>query len=450
MLRVERISFLELRQKKMRQAKRGKIFYGWYITMVAFTANFISVGTGFYIFNAFMQPLCVERGWTRTDISAALMIGGLIGIIGQLINGSIVMRIGPRILMFFGSLFAGIFFIQLGQVQDIWLFYLFYILLYLGNSAYGGIVANTAVANWFVLKRGKALGFATAGISFSGAVVPFIALLLLERFGLEDTFLFIGVAIVAVGPIAWLIVRNRPEEHNLLPDGFVPPTEIFSEKSNSPIQIIAREKGNKRKKRVKKDSAVFWTTAKMIRAQAFWRVGFAFAMVMFGVVGVMSQLKPRFSDIGFNDQIAMAMMSATALMGACGKYVWGILCDHFDPCRVVSVLMATCSFGLIFSLFENSVTALILFIIVFGFSMGGVMSTFPIMIAHLFGRESFASVGRFLGLFLLLQMPGYLVASLSYDLTGSYNLAYFIFILLGLLGAFLIFSVKPPILTKEL
>ena len=35
----------------MRQTKRGKIFYGWYITAVAFTANFISVGTGFYIFN---------------------------------------------------------------------------------------------------------------------------------------------------------------------------------------------------------------------------------------------------------------------------------------------------------------------------------------------------------------------------------------------------------------
>jgi len=432
----------------MRQTKESKIFYGWYITAVAFTANFMSVGTGFYIFNAFMQPLCVKRGWTRTDISAALMIGGLIGIFGQLISGTLVIRIGPRILMLFGSLFAGIFFIQLGQVQEIWLFYLFYILLYLGNGAYGGIVANSAVANWFVLKRGKALGFATAGISLSGAVVPFIALLLLERFGLEYTFLCIGLAIVAEGPVAWLIVKNRPEDHNLLPDGLEPATEADPPDNMHPVQTTAKSKKNKAKKTAKEAGSIIWTPAKIIRVQAFWRVGIAFAMVMFGVVGVMSQLKPRFSDIGFNDQTAMAMMGATALMGAFGKYVWGIFCDRFDPRRVVTVLMVACSFGLSFSLFENSIPALILFIIVFGFSMGGVMSTFPIIIAHLFGRESFAHVGRFLGLFLILQMPGYLVASLSYDLTGSYNFAYGIFIILGLFAALLIFSVKPPCLTK--
>ena len=68
-----------------------------WLTAVAFTANFMSVGTGFYIFNAFMQPLCVERGWTRTDISTALMIGGLIGIFGQLISGIVSQRLLPAI-----------------------------------------------------------------------------------------------------------------------------------------------------------------------------------------------------------------------------------------------------------------------------------------------------------------------------------------------------------------
>jgi MFS transporter, OFA family, oxalate/formate antiporter len=51
------------------------IDYGWYIVLVAFLANFTSVGTTFYIFNAFMEPLCRAHGWTRTDINAAIVLG---------------------------------------------------------------------------------------------------------------------------------------------------------------------------------------------------------------------------------------------------------------------------------------------------------------------------------------------------------------------------------------
>ncbi|MBW1678580.1 MAG: MFS transporter [Deltaproteobacteria bacterium] len=430
----------------MRQTKGSKIFYGWYITTMSFITNFMSVGTGFYIFNAFMQPLCSEHGWTRTDISGALMIGGFIGLFGQFVNGTLVIRFGARILMLWGSFLAGIAFIQLGRVESLWLFYLFCILLYLGNGSYGGIVAHTVVNNWFILKRGKALGLATAGISLSGAIIPFLALLLLERISLESAFLWIGLVIVAIGPVAWLVVRNRPEDHGLLPDGLEPATEADPQDNINLTQTTARSKKGIAKETSKDAGSLIWTTAKMIRVQAFWKVGFAFAMVMLGVVGVMSQLKPHFSDIGFDDRTAMAMMAATALMGAFGKYVWGIFCDRFDPRRVVTVLMTACSLGLCFSLFENSIPALVLFIIIFGFAMGGVMATFPILIAYLFGRESFAQVGRFLWLFLLLQMPGYLVASLSFDLTGSYNTAYSIFIALYIAAALLILSVKRPIL----
>ncbi|MBN2468937.1 MAG: MFS transporter [Deltaproteobacteria bacterium] len=424
----------------MNHPEEDKLFYGWYITLTAFIANFMSVGSGFYIFNAFMQPLCAEHNWTRTDISGALMIGGFLGIFGQFIIGTLVIRFGPRPLMLCGTLVAGISFILLGQVNALWLFYFLYILLYVSNGAYGGIVANTAVNNWFVLKRGKALGIATAGISLSGAVIPFLALLLLEEVGLESTFLLIGLVILALGPIAWLAIKNRPEDHGLLPDG-VKVEAILRAPDIIPLGV--KPETCEKEKAAGHGSPV-WTTAQMIRVQAFWKTGFAFAALMVGIVGVMSQLKPRFSDIGFDDRTAMAMMSATALMGAVGKYVWGMLCDRFDPRRVMALLMVACSLGLGFSFFENSLPALIFFIIVFGFAMGGAMATFPIAIAYLFGRESFAHVGRFLWMFLLLQMPGYLIAALSFDLTGSYNVAYGVFIVLDLIAAGLIVSMKKP------
>jgi len=84
------------------------------------------------------------------------------------------------------------------------------------------------------------------------------------------------------------------------------------------------------------------------------------------------------------------------------------------------------------------------FILLFGFAMGGVMSTFPILIADLYGRESFASVARFMALFFLLQAAGYLLMGQSYDRTGSYNTAYTVFLLLDIIAAGLILSVRRP------
>ncbi len=411
-----------------------KPFYGWCVVGMAFVANFMSVGTNFYIFNAFMEPLCAHRGWTRTDINLALMIGTFIGFFAQLLYGTLVMRTGPRVLMTVGALLAGAAFMLLGRAQELVTFYAFYVLLFLGNGALGGIVANTAVSNWFVKKRGKAMGTATAGVSLSGAIIPFIALMILQKAGLSMSFMYIGMALLFASPIAWITIRNTPEEHGMLPDG----DAALTDQGPKPRSQETAKPG-------KKDfTDYFWKPRRLVRTGAFWKTGMGFAFVMMGVVGVMSQLKPRFADIGFSDRTAMAMMCATALLGAMGKYVWGYFCDKVDPRRVVAALIVGNAIGLGLALIKGSTLSMGLFIIVFGFSMGGVMSTFPIIVAHFFGRESFAPVLRFVALFLMFQLMGYLIAGRSYDITGSYDSAYMIYILLDLVAAALIISIKTP------
>jgi sugar phosphate permease len=414
-----------------------KIFYGWYIAWIAFFAHFMSVGTGFYAFNAFMEPLCELRNWTRTDVNIALVCGTFFGIIGQFIYGTIIVRTGVRILMLLGSLVGGIAFILLMRAEQLWQFYLFYILLYLGNGAYGGIVASTAVNNWFLVNRGKALGFATAGMSLSGAILPLLAMMLILQTGIEGASLIIGAAILTIAPITWFVVRDWPETYGLFPDG-VYHSGAEEEDAASVPAISGITSSNIR------SGEVFWTLPRLVKTGTFWKLGISYAMVMIGVVGVMSQLKPRFSDIGFSDMTAMGMMAATAFTGAVGKFFWGLMCDRFESRRVVSLLAAINGLSLGLALCRNSLPALLLFIVIFGFTMGGVMSTYPIIIADLFGRKSFPSVIRFVSIFLILQLLGYILAGQSFDRTGSYDSAYMLFIGLALLAAVLLFTVKRP------
>jgi MFS family permease len=145
----------------------------------------------------------------------------------------------------------------------------------------------------------------------------------------------------------------------------------------------------------------------------------------------------------------MLMMAATALMGTFGKFFWGMLCDRVDPRKVVATLTFCGGAGLSLMLLESSLPVLILFILVYGFAMGGVMSTLPIIVADLFGRRSFASVAKFMPLFIVLQAIGLEAMGQSMDRTGSYNSAYMLFIALAAAAAILVLSVKRPDLKKE-
>jgi len=408
---------------------------------IVFTAHFMSVGTAFYAMNAFMEPLCAAHAWSRTEVNLALTLGTLFGFFGQFVFGTLVMRLGPRLLMLTGSLAAGLALILLGRTDALWSFYILYVLLYLSNGAYGGIVANTAVSNWFVLKRGRALGVATAGISLSGAVLPLVTMILIVKTDLAGAFMWLGLMVLTVAPLSWLVIRDWPEDYGLAPDGQAP----LAESSWRP-EGRSESRPNEASAPAKRPPVrqPFWTPARLVRTSAFWKLGISFALVQITLVGIMSQLKPRFVDLGFGDMTAMGMMCTTAFLGAVGKYVWGVFCDRYESKYVVAVLIGANALGLILGLLPGSLLALILFILIFGFAMGGVMSTLPIMVADLFGRESFAAVLRFVSLFLILQLFGYIIVGLSYDHLGSYDPAYILYVGLDLVALYLILTLKSP------
>ncbi|MFZ5573240.1 MAG: MFS transporter [Thermodesulfobacteriota bacterium] len=418
------------------KTKTTKVFYGWYIVGIAFWANFMSVGTGFYALNAFMEPLCNLRGWTRTDINLALVIGTFFGFLGQFVYGTLVRRGGVRRLMLLGALSSGVSFVFIPRAETLWGFYLVYTLLFIGNGAYGGIVAATAVNNWFIQKRGQALGLSTSGISLSGAVLPMTALYAITRAGIEEAALILGASVLLVAPLAWSLVRDWPEDLGLQPDGL--PGHAPAE-----LQRHTAVPTNHRPSESLAGSYTPWTLARLLRNGSFWKMGCSFGLLMIGTVGVMSQLKPRFSDLGFNDLHAMGLMSVTALVGAMGKYFWGSFCDRFEPTRVAVILSLANAAGLGLALFHDSFVALTLFMVVFGFTMGGIMSIYPVMVAHLFGRESFPSVLRYISIFLISQLLGYIIAGQSFDRAGSYDPAYGIFMILDCIAAILLLSMKP-------
>lgn len=409
-----------------------KFYFGWIIVAVSFAANFLGAGTGFYIFNAFIEPLCSARGWTRAEINVAPMLGYIMNLLGVFIFGTMVHRVGPRILMGICSVFTALSFLLLGFTSDLYVFYALFMLLFFSISGMSGIVTATAVNNWFVLKRGFALGIATAGVSLAGVILPAFALAIIQTRGLMAAFLWISVIVVFMAPVAFALIRTGPEEFGLMPDG------------------VAHEKGalyddepfyNGRSSGVAHEKSV-WTLPMLIRSQAFWKISIAYGLSMGSVMGVMFQLKPRFTDVGFDHVTAMRLMTSTAMLGVAGKFVWAWLCDRFSARKVVMVLLLFNMTGLFLGIIHGSLIATIMFVTIYGFSMGGVVSTQPVFIASYFGRQEYPMVARYSGLIVGINTLGYAVMGASFYFTGSYDAGYVAFILQNLIALVLIGMIK--------
>jgi MFS family permease len=194
------------------EARREGAYYGWRIVAVAFLTQCLTVGCVFYSFGVFFTPLIAEFGWTRAQLSWGFSSVSLCGAIAAPLIGRLVDRYGPRPLQIVGAIVLGGALMLLSGVQSLGQYYAVMALpLSLGAAALGPIPSNTAVAGWFLRRRGRALGIATAGISMGGVVFVPLSQVLIATLGWRHALVALGAVVMILGvpPVA-LVMRKAP------------------------------------------------------------------------------------------------------------------------------------------------------------------------------------------------------------------------------------------------
>ena len=396
------------------------VFYGWKLSFLAAFGNFMIQGGAVYLMNAFIEPFSGLYGWSRGEIGTALGIGSFCGMAAAPLLASLAMRVSLRLIMTLGALFGGISLFLLGHFTDLTLFTLNFCVLWIAGQACGGVIANALMSNWFVRHRGKAFGLVNFGMSFSGAVLPFAALILIKLFSVQMASSILGVfLLVVLLPATWFLVRDTPESMGLAPDGAPVTGEADNEATHSAEPEMPP------------------TIRELLREPLVYRIGIPFTLSILASAGVVGQLKPRFSDLGFDDFTAMGFMCATAFFTASGKYLWGCICDRIPPLKTAKIFFIYCVGAFLLAFLPSNVFTVTLFCLLCGLGMGGTWTLLPAVIVSVFGRENFMATYRVIAMFLFFKSFGYIVMGQSYQLTGSYDAAFITFSLLFLLGFFI-------------
>jgi MFS family permease len=202
----------------------GKLYYGWRILGVTMTLSFFATVMSQFFTGAMLRHIEESTGWNRSSITFAVTIGTVVGGLLSPTFGHLADRYGPRVISSAGVLIAAAAMAAVGLSGSAHIA-VFYVAYLVGRTAtqnaVGGVTAQTTMVNWFKRMRGRSIGLLTMGVPLGGAILVPLSQLAIDN-GVSWEAVYFGFAAVmtlVLFPLAVLVLRRRPEDMGLLPDG---------------------------------------------------------------------------------------------------------------------------------------------------------------------------------------------------------------------------------------
>ena len=412
---------------------RGRpVFYGWWVVTAGFLLTVL--GGGFYIHGgaAFLRPLSEEfnvgYGTAALAFSAAAVGEAVLGpAIGYAVD-----RFGARRVMLLGLPVFSAGFWLLSLAPNFLVVFLAVALVIAPGGNLGVFAPSTAaVSHWFQRRRATALALATVGIGVGGLLVPFLQYFI-DAFDWRIAARAAAIVVLAAGlPIAFFLMRNRPEDEGLAPDG-EPPAEWDPRKA-PPAQVAD------------------FTPREAIASPAFWGIVLWFGLRMFVVASISIHFIVIISDWKkFSGAEAAALLSIFAVATIPSRLGMGAVADRV-PKNVVAGVLGFVQVGALAILFTaQEFWQLVAFVLVYAVSWGGSgLNMVAAIRADYFGLRYFATIGGMISALMIIGIViGPFITGLIYDNTGSYDLAIWTFFAVSAASAAIILFTPRPKLKR--
>ena len=412
---------------------KRRIYYGWWLVLAGSIAQMLQSSLLFLSQGAYLIEFQHTFGWSRSSISGAFAIlrveSGLVGPV----QGWMIDRFGPRPVMIIGILGYGFGFILLGQIQTLWHLYIAFGLLAVGASMAGFLTTHTAIANWFIRKRARAMSLSSMGFAAGALIAPIVAWSLLT-FGWRDTAVSSGILVLLVGLPAASFFRRSPERYGLLPDG------------DTPEQVAARRKARGLGEAASYDDEIHFTVKEAMRDRSFWLVSFGHGMALLVVTTLPVHLVPYLVDEnGWNPAATALVFPAIMAIQIIGQISGGIFGDRYAKHIVAGIAMLGHGAGMMVLAFSASPFAVGLAIVLHGLAWGARGPLMMAIRADYFGRKNLGLISGWSNVITIIgSIIGPIYAALMFDNTGTYFTAFWTMGLLTMFSTFAFFIARRP------
>jgi MFS family permease len=255
---------------------------------------------------------------------------------------------------------------------------------------------------------------------------------MIEQTGWRTACTSIGILVLVVLAPINLLLRKRPEDIGLRPDGDAAPSP-----SAKPVSYV-----------VDPDWAgIDWTLRRAVRTARFWWLALGYFCGLYIWYAVQVHQTKYLLDIGFSPSVAVWALGAVSLLGIPGQIVLGHLSDRLgrEWIWTTSCLgFAICFAALIALAHVPSLMLVYLMVLAQGALGYGLTSILGAVVVEIFQGKHYGSIfGSVMLAGLAGGAAGPLVTGLLHDLSGNYTIAFAIGIGVSCLSAIAIWMASP-------
>ncbi|HAG70952.1 MAG TPA: hypothetical protein DCL66_01995 [Gammaproteobacteria bacterium] len=410
--------------------KRDRYYYGYWIVFAGFLTQFIAVGMSNYVVGSFMIPMTEEFGWSRAEFSASRSIGQIVLAMTGFVIGTYIDKHGGKPFVLFGGVVLSLSLYSLGSINNLtqWLL-INGLMLTAGAAMIGNLVVNVTLGKWFVEKRGRAIAVAGMGISLAGILLPPTVTWLVDQFGWRAAWEVLAFVAAAVTFPAAFMVKRRPEDFGLHPDG------------KSDEQVASGDAGA-----AAADFEKSLNRAQAMRTSTFYFLVLAFGLFQISITVMLLQTIPLMTDAGYSRLVASTMISLASVPAFFSKPIWGVMIDHYNPKKLASLGALVTGLAvmlIVVSVAKRADSLVYLGFLMMGVGWGGLLPLQEVIWASFFGRRYLGSVRSTAMPFTFgMSAVGPILVGYYYDLVGDYNLALVAIAICNIASAVMLFRMK--------
>ena len=343
-------------------------------------------------------------------------------------------RFGPRAVMELGVALMGGGLLLAPLTTQPWHLYLTIgVLVGAGSVCLGYSGQSLFLPNWFIRRRGLAIGLAFAGVGIgSVTLLPWVQHMI-EQTGWRTACTAMGILILVVLAPINLLLRKRPEDIGLLPDGDAAPSATSAAPRSNVVDPVWANTD--------------WTLRRALRTARFWWISLGYFCGLYIWYAVQVHQTKFLLDVGFTANVAVWALGVVSLLGIPGQIWLGHLSDRIgrEWIWAISCLgFAICFAALIALKFAPVLPLVYLMIFTQGALGYGLTSVMGAVVLEIFQGKQYGSIfGTIMLAALAGGAAGPWATGLLYDLSGSYTIAFAIGIAVSLLSAVAIWRASP-------
>ncbi len=406
---------------------RVPIFYGWWNVLTGFVGMGLSYAMfTVFAFGVFVRPLEAEFGWTRGEMSFALTMTNIAVVLASPALGFFIDRAGVRRVLIPSVIIMGLTVLSMTLLGgNIWHFYLLYFLIpFLGAGTLPASYSRVIIA-WFVRRRGIALGVSLSGFGVGAALVPAVAQWMIDLYGWRMAYVVFAAAVFCIAlPAAVFLLRERPEEMGLRPDGDETPDSEATRALTDPHAGLSAVEAS--------------------RTKSYWLILISFVLIGVGITSVLAHLVPMLIDRGMDPRIAALSMTTLGLGLIVGRVISGYLMDYFFAPHVEILFLCGLAGGI--AILALGLTGFWVFLAALGVGMatGAEISETGYICSRYFGQKAFGTIyGIMFAGFQFGSAFGAPLMGIYHDRSGDYTGALWFAFILVVIAIILIGMLRP-------